>query len=89
MGMLVGLSALTAFGLFRFRQILGTPQLTDPDVRTRIEHLGRLVAAAFLQEYREIFTIAAGMCILAAVVIFVTIRRDSSEPALTPSAPQR
>jgi len=89
MGMLIGLSALTAFGLFRFRQILGTPQLTDPDVRARIEHLGRLVAAAFLQEYREIFTIAAGMCILAAVVIFATIRRDSSEPALTPSAPQR
>jgi len=89
MGMLIGLSALTAFGLFRFRQILGTPQLTDPDVRARIEHLGRLVAAAFLQEYREIFTIAAGMCILAAVVIFATIRRDSSGPALTPSAPQR
>ncbi len=89
MGMLIGLSALTAFGLFRFRQILGTPQLTDPDVRARIEHLGRLVAAAFLQEYREIFTIAAGMCIMAAVVIFATIRRDSSEPALTPSAPQR
>ena len=89
MGMLIGLSALTAFGLFRFRQILGTPQLTDPDVRARIEHLGRLVAVAFLQEYREIFTIAAIMCILAAVVIFATIRRDSSEPALTPSAPQR
>ena len=89
MGMLIGLSALTAFGLFRFHQILGTPELTDPDVRTRIEHLGRLVAVAFLQEYREIFTIAAIMCILAAVVIFATIRRDSSEPALTPSAPQR
>jgi MFS family permease len=73
-GMLVGLSALTAFGLFRFREILGTPQLTDPDLRARIEHLGRLVAAAFLQEYREIFTIAAGLCILAAVVVFVTLR---------------
>ena len=72
-GMLVGLSALTAFGLFRFRQILGTPQLNDPDLRARIEHLGRLVAAAFLQEYREIFTIAAGLCILAAVVVFVTL----------------
>jgi MFS family permease len=81
MGMLVGLSALTAFGLFRFRQILGTPQLTEPDLRARLQHLDRLVAAAFLQEYREIFIIAAGLCILAAVVIFATIRRDS------PSAP--
>jgi MFS family permease len=89
MGMLVGLSALTAFGLFRFREILGTPQLTEPDLRARLEHLDRLVAAAFLQEYREIFTIAAGMCILAAVIILATIGRHSSEPALTPSAPLR
>jgi len=84
MGMLVGLSALTAFGLFRFRQILGTPQLTDPDVRARIEHLGRLVAAAFLQEYREIFTIAAALCILAAVVVVATIRREPPTPSLQP-----
>jgi MFS family permease len=73
MGMLIGLSALTAFGLFRFRQILGTPLLTDPDVRARVDHLARLVAAAFLQEYREIFTIAAGICVLAASVILFTL----------------
>jgi MFS family permease len=73
MGMLIGLSGLTAFGLFRFRQILGTPLLTDPDVRARVDHLARLVAAAFLQEYREIFTVAAGLCILAAVVAFSTM----------------
>ncbi|MEA2655106.1 MAG: hypothetical protein QOI23_471 [Chloroflexota bacterium] len=81
MGMLIGLSVLTAFGLFRFRQILGTPQLTDPDLRARIEHLGRLVAAAFLQEYREIFTIAAALCILAAAVVFVTVRPESAPTA--------
>ena len=80
MGMLIGLSTLTAFGLFRFRQILGTPRLNDPDVRARVDHLARLVAAAFLQEYREIFTIAAGLCILAAVVVLVTMGRDSSRP---------
>jgi MFS family permease len=80
MGMLVGLSGLTAFGLFRFRQILGTPLLTDPDVRARVDHLARLVAAAFLQEYREIFTVAAGICILAAVVAFTTMGREGSRP---------
>jgi len=69
MGMLVGLSALTAFGLYRFHQLLGTPVLTDPDVRERVKHLERLVAAAFLQEYREIFVIAAALCALAALVI--------------------
>jgi MFS family permease len=76
MGMLLGLSALTAFGLFRFRQILGTPQLNDPDLRGRIDHLARLVSAAFLQEYREIFTIAAGLCVLAALVALFTLGRD-------------
>jgi MFS family permease len=73
MGMLVGLSALTAFGLYRFHQILGTPVLTDPDLRARVDHLARLVAAAFLQEYREIFSLAAAMCALAALVIVATI----------------
>lgn len=84
MGMLLGLSALTAFGLYRFRQILGTPNLTDPDVAARIEHLERLVAAAFLQEYREIFTIAAALCMLAAVVALVTI---GSRPIMASASP--
>ena len=74
MGMLVGLSALTAFGLYRFHQILGTPVLTDPDLRERVKHLERLVAAAFLQEYREIFLIAAVVCLVAAAVIGVSLR---------------
>ena len=73
MGMLVGLSALTAFGLYRFHQILGTPVLTDPSLRQRVDHLQRLVAAAFLQEYREIFTVAAALCTLAALVMIATI----------------
>ncbi len=89
MGMLIGLSALTAFGLFRFRQILGTPQLTDPDVRARVDHLARLVSAAFLQEYREIFTIAAILCILAALVVFATLGRktDAHQERPHPAAP--
>lgn len=73
MGMLVGLSALTAFGLHRFHQILGTPVLTDPSLKERVDHLARLVAAAFLQEYREIFTIAAVMCAAAAVIMLVSM----------------
>jgi MFS family permease len=72
MGMLVGLSALTAFGLHRFHQILGTPALTG-DLKARVDQLAKLVAAAFLQEYREIFIVAAAMCALAALVILATI----------------
>lgn len=73
LGMLIGLSALTAFGLHRFHQILGSPQLNDPTIKERVDHLERLVEAAFLQEYREIFGIAAGLCVLAGVVILVTL----------------
>ena len=83
MGMLVGLSALTAFGLYRFHQILGTPVLTDPDLRARIDHLARLVAAAFLQEYREIFSVAAAICVLAALVIGATIDQRLRATAIT------
>jgi MFS family permease len=72
MGMLVGLSALTAFGLHRFHQILGTPVLTG-DLKARVDQLAKLVAAAFLQEYREIFIVAGAMCALAALVILATI----------------
>jgi len=77
MGMLVGLSALTAFGVYRFHQILGTPVLNDPDLRARIKHLAQLVGTAFLQEYREIFTIAAALCVVAAVVIVLTTTTQS------------
>jgi MFS family permease len=74
MGMLVGLSALTAFGLNRFHQLLGTPALPDADLHARLKRLQALVAAAFLQEYREIFVIAAGLCGLAAIVIAFSLR---------------
>ena len=78
MGMLIGLAALTAFGLYRFHQILGTPVLNDPSIRARVDHLARLVAAAFLQEYREIFSIAAAICVLAALVLLLTMGRISA-----------
>ena len=74
MGMLVGLSTLTAFGLYRFHQILGTPVLTDSDLRERVKHLERLVGAAFLQEYREIFVIAAVLCAAAILIIALSLR---------------
>ena len=73
LGMLIGLSALTAFGLHRFHQILGSPQLNDPTIKERVDHLERLVEAAFLQEYREIFGIAAGLCVLAGLVILLML----------------
>jgi len=77
MGMLIGLSALTAYGLHRFHQILGNPVLHGSDVHSRITELERLVAAAFLQEYREIFEIAAVLCVLAAAVSVFSLPQAS------------
>ena len=74
-GMLIGLAALTAFGLHRFRQILGTPVLNDPSVKGRVDHLERLVGTAFLQEYREIFAIAAVICVAAGLIALATLGR--------------
>src|SRR4029077_17566542 len=85
LGMLIGLSTLTAFGLHRFHQILGSPQLNDPTIKQRVDHLARLVAAAFLQEYREIFVIAAALCVLAGVVIFITLGPQSYRFSATAS----
>jgi MFS family permease len=75
MGMLIGLSALTAYGLHRFHQILGNPVLHGTDVHSRVLELEKLVAAAFLQEYREIFQIAAVLCVIAAVVSAFSLRQ--------------
>ncbi len=48
--------------------------LNDTDLRERVKHLERLVAAAFLQEYREIFVIAAALCGAALLVIALSLR---------------
>ncbi len=76
-GMLLGLSSLTAFGLYRFRQILGTPVLHGADLRARLKELEDLVAAAYLKEYREIFTVAAVLCVLAAAISALWLRQAS------------
>jgi MFS family permease len=85
LGMLIGLSALTAFGLHRFHQILGNPVLNDATIRERVDHLARLVATAFLQEYREIFAIAAILCVLAGAVALATLRSGTYRFSATAS----
>jgi MFS family permease len=77
MGMLIGLSALTAFGLYRFHQILGTPLLSGT-ITERVRELQALVAAAFLREYQEIFQIAAGMCLVAAAISVWSLPRGGT-----------
>lgn len=91
-GMVLALSSLTAFGLVRLQAIM-----TARDCSGLASHSGNLHAAltayencvrgALLQEYREIFLVAAGLCGLAALAALLTLpsrlsRRPGSRAAV-------
>lgn len=67
-GMLVGVAALSAWGLHRFHTLwaaIPVPDLTDPLALVRYrERLNE----AFLAEYTEIFAITAVVCVAGAVI---------------------
>jgi MFS family permease len=81
-GMLVGIAALSAWGLYRFQQILqslpkprGNPLDLGDQIVSNYRH-------AYAQEYGEIFTITAIVCVIGAVLgLFIGSR---SKPAVEP-----
>jgi MFS family permease len=78
LGMLLGLSALAAFGIRRFYQLFNAaplPALGSGGIdNARLTLLLReRFTAALLQEYHEIFAIACGVCVVAAVVAVATL----------------
>ena len=77
LGMLVGLSALAAFGIRRFNQLAAQgPPIPSGARAAAIEAAIRArVASALTQEYHEIFLIAAVVCGLAAVVAAISLAR--------------
>jgi MFS family permease len=72
-GMLVGVSALSAWGLHRFQTLtarLNTPLpfgVTTVRFQQELARYETAVKAALLTEYREIFLATAGICVLGAV----------------------
>lgn len=77
-GMVLGLSALTAFGLARLQQILtvrrcDTLTAGPGTLSAKLSAYETCVRGALLQEYREIFLVAAALCGLAAVVALATL----------------
>ena len=88
-GMLVGIAALSAWGLYRFNQILAErlAALPQPSAETP---LGRAVAAAtrfktasiqaFAMQYGEMFGITAIVCIVGAILaLFISGRKEHAE----------
>jgi hypothetical protein len=75
-GMLLGLSALAAFGIHRFYELVSAGGAA-PDPGAGVGTLAGLqarVVAALLQEYHEIFSITAAVCAVAALLALVTLR---------------
>ncbi|MEU7527973.1 MFS transporter [Saccharothrix sp. NPDC042600] len=72
-GMLVGVAALSAWGLHRFRELtagLDTPLpfgVEPEEFRRRAEAYQRALVDALLTEYHEIFLITAGICVAGAL----------------------
>ena len=88
-GMLIGVAALSAFGLYRFQQHLQEQPRAKGSPLEVASQLAQNYRNAYVLEYGEIFTITAIVCVVGAVVgLFVdgsdTHRRrrcDLDEPA--------
>ena len=92
LGMVVGLAALTAFGLNRFQRIFLDRRCDVPasgGLRQQLTAFENCVRGALLQEYREIFLVAAGLCLVAAAVAVLTLgaTRAASRGAGRAAAP--
>ena len=71
-GMLIGLAALTAFGLWRFGQLTANlvPPLpfgmTNEQFNKRLAAYSQALQDALTTEYQEIFLVTAGLCVVGA-----------------------
>jgi MFS family permease len=74
-GMLLGLSALTAFGIRRFYELLNQspPPAISGDLGAQAAAIQARSAIALLEEYHEIFSITVGICLVAALVALATL----------------
>jgi MFS family permease len=91
LGMLISLSGLTAFGLHRFNQIFAArscDRIQAAGLTERFTLLERCVRDSLLQEYHEIFLVAAGICVLGALVALVSLGGTASSVSPRP-APSR
>ena len=76
-GMLIGVAALTAWGLYRFNQIVATlPPATGDSLAARVAAEGQRYRTAFAMQYGSIFFITTIVCLAgAAIALFIGGRK--------------
>ncbi|MCG5433602.1 MFS transporter [Mycobacterium sp. MYCO198283] len=81
-GMLIGVAALSAFGLYRFYQILDRLPITGETLAARAASIRLNAQLAYAEQYTSIFQITALICVGGAVLaLFINSRRtDPAEP---------
>ena len=92
-GMLIGIAALSAWGLYRFNQYLASlPASTGGNtLAERLAAEAGRIREAYVMQYAEIFTITAIVCVVGAVLGLLISGRDehADEPAAADAPQQR
>ena len=89
--MLVGIAALSAWGLYRFNQILQSlPAPKADNLAAKLAAEGAKYKTAFAMQYGEMFGITAIVCIVGAILaLFISGRKEhADEPAAAPEVDQ-
>jgi MFS family permease len=91
-GMLIGIAALSAWGLYRFNQILaGLPSGTGNTLTERLAAQAARVRVAYVMQYGEIFGITALVCVVGGLLGLLISGRhehaDEPEPAIDAGTP--
>jgi hypothetical protein len=91
-GMLIGVAALSAWGLYRFYQILNEKNASLPSGLSRADRLreqAENLIPSFAAMYGEIFTVTAGVCVAGALLGLLIIgnKEHAEEPELPEPEP--
>jgi MFS family permease len=91
-GMLIGIAALSAWGLYRFNQIVqGLSAQIPPDATLleRIAAQGALYLKAFAAMYGDIFAATVGICVAGALMglLLGSRKEQAEEPAVLEQEP--
>ncbi|EUA00261.1 aminoglycosides/tetracycline-transport integral membrane domain protein [Mycobacterium kansasii 824] len=82
-GMLIGVAALSAWGLYRFNQILAGLSAAVPPNATLLERaaaIGALYRQAFALMYGDIFKVTVVICVFGALLgLLVSGRKEHAE----------